>query len=160
MEHEGGYDTEEGMDQETAIERVQDQIAALAKSGELASRAAPLASSTRITLNTNEHEGLSEDKVGDEVVLVVCGKVTGTGDGPMMGGGRKDALSVEITEAAVVHGKKSMKPGGGGRFAALKAKLAAKGAKDPAALAASIGRKAHPGKMAAWAAAGRARAEG
>jgi hypothetical protein len=37
---------------------------------------------------------------------------------------------------------KSMAPGGGGRFAALKAALAKrKGVTDPAALAASIGRK-------------------
>jgi hypothetical protein len=37
---------------------------------------------------------------------------------------------------------KSMKPGGGGRFEALKAALAKrKGVTDPAALAASIGRK-------------------
>lgn len=34
-----------------------------------------------------------------------------------------------------------MKLGGGGRFAALKKKLASKGASNPAALAASIGRK-------------------
>ena len=37
--------------------------------------------------------------------------------------------------------EKSMKPGGGGRFKKLKGKLARKGAKDPGALAASIGRK-------------------
>lgn len=36
---------------------------------------------------------------------------------------------------------KSMKPGGGGRFQKLKKELAGKGVKDPAALAASIGRK-------------------
>lgn len=37
---------------------------------------------------------------------------------------------------------KSMAPGGGGRFAALEGKLAAEpGVRDPAALAASIGRK-------------------
>lgn len=35
----------------------------------------------------------------------------------------------------------SMKLGGGGRFKALKKKLAAKGASDPGALAAYIGRK-------------------
>ena len=37
--------------------------------------------------------------------------------------------------------EKSMKPGGGCRFKKLKGKLARKGAKDPGALAASIGRK-------------------
>ena len=36
---------------------------------------------------------------------------------------------------------KAMKPGGGGRFKKLKGKLARKGAKDPGALAASIGRR-------------------
>jgi len=36
---------------------------------------------------------------------------------------------------------KSMKLGGGGKFAALKSKLAAKGASNPAGLAAYIGRK-------------------
>ena len=35
----------------------------------------------------------------------------------------------------------SMKPGGGGRFKKLKGKLKKKGAKDPGALAAWIGRK-------------------
>lgn len=38
--------------------------------------------------------------------------------------------------------KKSMKPGGGGRFAKLKAKIAAKGdVKNPGAVAAVIGRE-------------------
>jgi hypothetical protein len=55
---------------------------------------------------------------------------------------------------------KSMKPGGGARFAALKAKLARRGdVKDPAAVAAAIGRKKYgAAKMAKFAAAGRARA--
>ena len=35
----------------------------------------------------------------------------------------------------------AMKPGGGGRFAALKGKLASKGADNPGALAAYIGRQ-------------------
>lgn len=56
--------------------------------------------------------------------------------------------------------KKSMRPGGGGRFAKLKASLAAKGDVDnPGAVAASIGRKKYgAAKMASWAAAGRKRA--
>jgi len=37
--------------------------------------------------------------------------------------------------------KKTSKPGGGERFKALEGALEAKGAKDPGALAASIGRK-------------------
>ena len=50
----------------------------------------------------------------------------------------------------------SMKPGGGGRFAKLKGELAAKGAKNPGALAAAIGRKRYgKKKMAAWSAKGR-----
>lgn len=52
---------------------------------------------------------------------------------------------------------KSMKPGGGGRFAKLKDELSQKkGIKDPAALAASIGRKKYGAKkMAAMGAAGK-----
>lgn len=55
---------------------------------------------------------------------------------------------------------KSMKPGGGGRFAKLEGELAGrKGVKDPGALAAYIGRRKYGGKrMAAFAAHGRARA--
>jgi len=49
-----------------------------------------------------------------------------------------------------------MKLGGGGRFKKLKAKLAKQGAKNPAALAASIGRKKYGSKkMAAMAASGK-----
>jgi hypothetical protein len=52
------------------------------------------------------------------------------------------------------------KLGSGARFAALKSKLASKGAKDPGALAAAIGRaKLGAKKMAKLAAKGRARAE-
>lgn len=52
------------------------------------------------------------------------------------------------------------KLGSGKRFADLKAKLANKGAKDPGALAAAIGRaKFGAKKMAALAAKGKARAE-
>lgn len=55
---------------------------------------------------------------------------------------------------------KSMKPGGGGRFAKLKGKLKAQGKSDEAAgaIAASIGRKKYgKKKMAEWAAKGRKR---
>jgi len=55
---------------------------------------------------------------------------------------------------------KSMKPGGGGRFARLKKKLMSKGksAKSASAIAASIGRKKYGAKkMAKWAAKGRRR---
>jgi hypothetical protein len=55
--------------------------------------------------------------------------------------------------------KKSMRPGGGGRFAKLKGQLARKGVNDPGALAAVIGRKRYGAKkMAAFSAKGRARA--
>lgn len=49
---------------------------------------------------------------------------------------------------------KSMAPGGGGRFAALKAKLSGeKGVKDPGAVAAAIGRKKYGKKqMSDWSA--------
>lgn len=54
----------------------------------------------------------------------------------------------------------NMKTGGGGKFAALKGKLASeKGVEDPGALAAMIGRrKFGAGRMAEMAAKGRARA--
>jgi len=57
--------------------------------------------------------------------------------------------------------KKSMKLGGGGRFAKLEKSIAAKGkVKNPAAVAASIGRKKYGAeKMAAMAAKGRKRAK-
>lgn len=56
---------------------------------------------------------------------------------------------------------KSMKVGGGGRFAALKGKLAGeKGVTDPGALAASIGRKKFGNeKMSEMAEKGKERAE-
>ena len=51
-----------------------------------------------------------------------------------------------------------MKLGGGGRFKKLKAKLGKKGAKNPAALAAYIGRKKYGNKkMASMAAGGKKR---
>lgn len=52
-----------------------------------------------------------------------------------------------------------MKPGGGGRFAALKSKLASRpGVTNPGALAAFIGRKKYGAKkMAQFSAAGRKR---
>lgn len=55
--------------------------------------------------------------------------------------------------------KKSMKPGGGGRFQKLKGELAGKkGVKDPGAVAAAIGRKKYGGKkMAEMSAKGRKR---
>ena len=54
---------------------------------------------------------------------------------------------------------KSMKPGGGGRFAALKEKLSHRpGVTDPGALAAAIGRKKYgAAKMAKFSAEGRKR---
>jgi hypothetical protein len=52
---------------------------------------------------------------------------------------------------------KSMKPGGGGRFAALKSQLAhRKGVTNPGALAAYIGRQKYgAAKMSSWSAKGR-----
>lgn len=55
---------------------------------------------------------------------------------------------------------KSMKLGGGGRFAAIKAKAAASGAENPAAVAAAAGISAHGKKrMTDWATLGKARAK-
>ena len=54
-------------------------------------------------------------------------------------------------------GKKSMRPGGGGRFRKMVAKLRGK-VRNPKAVAAAIGRKKYgKRKMAKWAAAGRKR---
>jgi len=63
----------------------------------------------------------------------------------------------------MAHGKrsggKSMRLGGGGRFAKVEADAAASGARNPAAVAAAAGRKKYGAtKMAAWTAAGRRRA--
>lgn len=56
--------------------------------------------------------------------------------------------------------KKRMQLGGGGRFAAIEAKAKASGARDPAAVAASVGIKAHgKSQMQQWAKAGKARAK-
>lgn len=57
--------------------------------------------------------------------------------------------------------KKSMKLGGGGRFAKLEKSIAKRGGvKDPAAVAAAVGRKKYGAKkMAKMAAAGRKRAK-
>jgi len=56
--------------------------------------------------------------------------------------------------------KKSMKLGGGGRFAAIEAKAKASGAANPAAVAAAAGiNKYGKARMAKMAAAGRKRAK-
>jgi hypothetical protein len=58
--------------------------------------------------------------------------------------------------------KKSMRPGGGGRFAALEEKLESKGKSEESAkaIAAAVGRKKYgPKKMAGWAKAGKKRAK-
>lgn len=54
---------------------------------------------------------------------------------------------------------KSMKPGGGGRFAELSAKLAREGVRNPGAIAAKVGREKYGQKqMTEWAVKGRERA--
>lgn len=57
--------------------------------------------------------------------------------------------------------KKSSRPGAGGRFAALKAKIAARGkVRNPGAVAAAIGRKKYgQSQMTKWSVAGRKRAQ-
>jgi hypothetical protein len=55
---------------------------------------------------------------------------------------------------------KSMKLGGGGRFAKVEAEARAHGARDPAAVAAAVGRKKYgQAKMTSMATAGRKREE-
>jgi len=66
---------------------------------------------------------------------------------------------VEGHGTMMAKGGKSMRPGGGGRFAALKSKLARKGIRNPGALAGSIGREKYgKAKMAEFSARGRHRA--
>ena len=63
------------------------------------------------------------------------------------------STKVKKAEAKYETAKKDSPPGEGGRFKAMKSVLKAKGAKDPGALAAHIGRKKYGakkfGKMAA-----------
>lgn len=55
---------------------------------------------------------------------------------------KKRAMADELKRrAGETYKGKSLKPGGGGQFAKLRDKLAAKGAENPEALAAFIGRK-------------------
>ena len=71
---------------------------------------------------------------------------------------KKAVASVRAKLHSFAHPKKSMKPGGGGRFAAGVAKLTAKGESEHEAKAvmAIAGRKKYGAKkMAHWAAAGR-----
>lgn len=64
-----------------------------------------------------------------------------------------------MAKVAVKFKNKSMKPGGGGRFAKLKSKLARKGVRNPGAVAAAIGRKKYgKKKFQAMAVKGRKRA--
>lgn len=74
-------------------------------------------------------------------------------------GGKVKAEDTDLDEAKK---KKSMEPGGGGRFAAMVQKLKKRGdVSDPKAVAAAIGRKKYGAKkMAQMAAKGRARARG
>lgn len=83
---------------------------------------------------------------------------------PMHADMRSDGRAVPIphysAENDSSHGK-SMKLGGGGRFAKLKAKIAARGnVRNPGAVAAAIGRKKYgTAKFQKMAAAGRKRAK-
>lgn len=75
---------------------------------------------------------LRGEELGDKVLVVMSGYVSDTDD---------EAIEVTFNRAAVVHGKMP-KLGSGARFAALERELSKKpGIHDPAALAASIGRK-------------------
>jgi len=121
-----------------------EDIERMAASGELAKRISVPRQAQTMHLNAKDYPQLKDEKVGDPVVLISAGYVTGvpeeTGNarekgmiGPMMG------LRVEIVETAVVHGKKP-RLGSGERFKALAMKLKARGARDPEALASAIGR--------------------
>lgn len=74
---------------------------------------------------------LAGDKEGDKVVMVLVGTVESYTD---------DSCIVEFTRGNVVHGK--LPPlGSGQRFQNLENSLSQKGARNPAALAAWIGRR-------------------
>ena len=74
---------------------------------------------------------LENDKEGDKVVMVLVGTVTSYGE---------DSCAVEFSRGSVVHGELPQL-GSGERFRNLENELAGKGARNPAALAAFIGRK-------------------
>lgn len=69
------------------------------------------------------------------------------------------AMNSTVKKTGTFRGK-SNKLGGGGRFAQIEAKAKASGAKNPAAVAAAIGRKKYGSKkMASMAAKGKSRAK-
>jgi len=82
-----------------------------------------------LDLDASEYPELAEDEPKDDVMLMVKGTVTDR-DG--------DQLKVKLNEVGVIHGKK---PGSGERFKKLEGDLEERGAKNPGALAAYIGRK-------------------
>ena len=110
------------------------------KSGD-ASSGAPMTMGTRAKSAKIEHESKRYDTLEKKTTKSMNG-----------GGNEKELRAGHNT-------KKSMKPGGGGRFAALKSKIAAKGnVRDPGAVAAAIGRKKYGAKkMTKWSVAGRKR---
>lgn len=104
-----------------------------------------------LALDRDDFPKLSNDREGDEVAMELHGRVVAA---------TNDTLAVEFDSARCIHGNKSMRLGGGGRFEKLESALERRGAKSPGALAAWIGRKRYgAAKMAKWSAAGRRRAE-
>lgn len=136
-------------------------VAKKAESGALSANEGAI-SPTTIDFHHFDFPELANEKVGQEVVVVLRGfveRVNGPKsekDGP---GYPHLTTCVRFSKASVIHGNKSMKPGGGGRFQRLEDELEDKGVRDPGALAAKIGMKKYgKSKFQKWAASGRRRA--
>lgn len=121
------------------------------------------------TFDLTLYPELSNEKVGDLVHTSSVWRVTevnkkkesenNDGDMPCCGIGRRNSVRMEMVRFGFEHGRKP-RYGSGERFAELESELKARGAKDPGALAAYIGRKNEPspGAFNRAAAAGRRRA--
>lgn len=117
-----------------------------------------------IILDAKDFRELDGEARGEDVVLIIRGAIKGKtqgveyiGKNPEGEKSKKDRIEIYIWNAALVHGRKP-KLGSGKRFEKLVKALRAKGAYNPKALAAWIGRKKFGAeKMAKLAAAGKRR---
>ena len=106
-----------------------EKIGEMSKSGEMEGQEE--INPTYITFEKEMFPQLAGDGEGDKVVVVLSGKVIKV---------LSDEVAVIFDSASVVHGKMP-KLGSGERFKRLSAELEGKGAENPGALAAYIGRK-------------------